>query len=497
MAGELRRRHGRDEGQARGDRTARDARRGRRARAARRRRRERRERGPRRRGSGDRALAAPREPARDPRRARVAGREPSRAAARRVRGLARARARSAARRDPRGMAAAAEDVRERAVDALVPLARARRWSPPGLVADALRDAGPSPAVRRRAFAALRQIASPLDAVRTALARGAPDIRAQALLVLGFATGRRRRRMLARSCSARSTMPTRPCGLGVPRGDHAAPAARTGVARARAEPRAVARSGRADAADTARVRAGRGRSARSSPTTSSSRCSRRSRARAADAAIRGAGALIALGDPRAIGAVLQLTRETDPASRRGAVANLVAALARWPDDDRLQARLAWLLDDPDAEVRAAAFDGARRVRATARRGRRARPRRARAALQPGRSARPRAADPRARRCAGARRQRARGSACSAMRSTTKRPKCAARRFARCGRGTPPTRETPIARGAASRHGDLRGQVVAEIARRRVRPSSRPPRSIAGSSRCSAIRSRRSGSPRSPS
>ncbi len=86
-----------------------------------------------------------------------------------------------------GLAAAAEDVRERAVDALVPLARTSVVAA-GSIADALRDAGPSPAVRRRAFEALRQIATPIDAVRTALARGAPDIRAQALLVLGFATG---------------------------------------------------------------------------------------------------------------------------------------------------------------------------------------------------------------------------------------------------------------------------------------------------------------------
>ncbi|MBA3502005.1 MAG: HEAT repeat domain-containing protein, partial [Deltaproteobacteria bacterium] len=76
---------------------------------------------------------------------------------------------------------------------------------------------------------------------------------------------------------------------------------------------------------------------------------------ADAAIRGARSLLALGDPRAVGAVLQLTREADPALRRGATANLVLALATWPDDDRLSARLVWLLDDVDHDVRHFAFD----------------------------------------------------------------------------------------------------------------------------------------------
>src|SRR5439155_22720224 len=63
-------------------------------------------------------------------------------------------------------------------------------------------------------------------------------------------------------------------------------------------------------------------------------------RSGDAAIRGAGCLLALGDPRAIGALLQLTREADPALRRGATSNLVLAVATWPDDDRLTARLVW-------------------------------------------------------------------------------------------------------------------------------------------------------------
>src|SRR4029077_20927836 len=82
-----------------------------------------------------------------------------------------------------GMAAAAEDVRTRDADALIPLGRTSVIAA-GMIADALRDNSPN--VRRAAFRALRSIAAPLDAVRTALSRGTPDIRAEALLVLGFA-----------------------------------------------------------------------------------------------------------------------------------------------------------------------------------------------------------------------------------------------------------------------------------------------------------------------
>ena len=82
-----------------------------------------------------------------------------------------------------GLAARFEDVRVLAVEALIPLARSSVIAA-GLVADALRDAHPT--VRRRAFAALREIVrEPVDAVRTALARGTPDVRAEALLHLGF------------------------------------------------------------------------------------------------------------------------------------------------------------------------------------------------------------------------------------------------------------------------------------------------------------------------
>ncbi|HEX3763044.1 MAG TPA: hypothetical protein VHW23_30315, partial [Kofleriaceae bacterium] len=81
-----------------------------------------------------------------------------------------------------GLAARFEDVRVRAVEALVAPARASVLAA-GMIADALRDA--HPAVRRRAFAALREAREPAEAVRTALARGTEDVRAEALLHLGF------------------------------------------------------------------------------------------------------------------------------------------------------------------------------------------------------------------------------------------------------------------------------------------------------------------------
>ena len=50
----------------------------------------------------------------------------------------------------------------RAVDALIPLARTSVIAA-GMIADALRDGHPT--VRHRAFAALRQVSEPLDAVQ--------------------------------------------------------------------------------------------------------------------------------------------------------------------------------------------------------------------------------------------------------------------------------------------------------------------------------------------
>jgi ParB family chromosome partitioning protein len=78
-------------------------------------------------------------------------------------------------------------------------------------------------------------------------------------------------------------------------------------------------------------------------------------RHAATALRAARFLGALGDARATGALLQLTREAEAELRRAAIAALAHAARSMPGDTRITARLEWLLDDPDATVRAAAFD----------------------------------------------------------------------------------------------------------------------------------------------
>lgn len=73
-------------------------------------------------------------------------------------------------------------------------------------------------------------------------------------------------------------------------------------------------------------------------------------RTPETAVRGARGLAQLGDTRALGALLQLTREPDPALRRQAATALQEL-----KDARAKKRLAWMLDDADAAVRSAALD----------------------------------------------------------------------------------------------------------------------------------------------
>ncbi len=73
-------------------------------------------------------------------------------------------------------------------------------------------------------------------------------------------------------------------------------------------------------------------------------------RAADTALAGAAALAQLADGRALGALLQVSRDPSAALRRRAafaLASLGGAHA--------QKRLAWMLDDADADARAAAYE----------------------------------------------------------------------------------------------------------------------------------------------
>jgi ParB family chromosome partitioning protein len=80
-------------------------------------------------------------------------------------------------------------------------------------------------------------------------------------------------------------------------------------------------------------------------------------RALDTCLRGARGLAVLGDPRAFGLLLQLSREEDPAAR-AEVCRALAAL----DDPRAGDRLRSLLFDPEAAVRDAAFSALARLQA---------------------------------------------------------------------------------------------------------------------------------------
>lgn len=73
-------------------------------------------------------------------------------------------------------------------------------------------------------------------------------------------------------------------------------------------------------------------------------------RAADTALAGAAALAHLGDGRALGALLQVSRDPSTALRRRA-AFALAALG----GAHAQKRLAWMLDDSDADARSAAYE----------------------------------------------------------------------------------------------------------------------------------------------
>ncbi|HSD88150.1 MAG TPA: hypothetical protein VLB44_11570, partial [Kofleriaceae bacterium] len=362
-----------------------------------------------------------------------------------------------------GKASSFDDVRARAVEALIPLAPTSVIAA-GMIADALRDG--SPTVRQRAMAALRQVSPAQEAVRIALARGTPDVRAQALLVLGFA-------LKATDASARA--------LASSALDDADPGVRTAAfltavmqrRRLAARLHAVMPSiqqlfnqlatqmgtpldlGPAGDLDDDELE----------PLFAALAC------RAPDAAIRGAGALIALGDARALGAVLQLTREPEPALRRGATANLVAALARWPNDDRLSARLVWLLDDPDAEVRSFAFDALARIAAAA--GVDAELDLAELALRCSQE------DLRVRALQILVRVGAPGSTVHARANTLlgdalddEAAKVRGEAFRTLWAWHTADPETPLSRGAASRHADLRIQVIAEVERRRQAKQATP-------------------------
>ncbi len=82
-------------------------------------------------------------------------------------------------------------------------------------------------------------------------------------------------------------------------------------------------------------------------------------RTPETALRGARGLARLGDTRALGALLQLSRESDASLRREAALSLRAL-----EDPRAKKRLIWMLDDADAAVRAAALDAYSKLESSA-------------------------------------------------------------------------------------------------------------------------------------
>ena len=80
------------------------------------------------------------------------------------------------------------------------------------------------------------------------------------------------------------------------------------------------------------------------------------ARHVDVAVQGAWALGVFADPRAIGALLQLSRDGSAAVRRSVIELAQhAILGGVPGAAQLRGRIEWLFNDTDKNVRAAAFD----------------------------------------------------------------------------------------------------------------------------------------------
>jgi ParB family transcriptional regulator, chromosome partitioning protein len=250
------------------------------------------------------------------------------------------------------------DIRAEAVTRLPAL---REVSPlvPGLVADQLSDGDAK--VRERSLEALfaLEAAGSLVPVRTALAKGPPDVRAASLRRLVDEEGR-----VAPSDEARAVLQAAmddedegvrrdaffSCVASSPR--LASKLSQVDRSIAKALGRVL--DARAVAALPAIPVGVALEETELEPLFAAVAC------RHADAALRGSRALAVLGDSRASGLLLQLSREPDPGVRRQVVAALLDAALTMPTDRRSIARLEWLLDDPETTVRAASFEALQRL-----------------------------------------------------------------------------------------------------------------------------------------
>lgn len=247
------------------------------------------------------------------------------------------------------LASSHADMRIEAVKRL-PALRATSPLVPGLIAEKLSD--PEPSVRMASLDALFVLEGrgSLDPVRVALDRGPPDVRVAALLLLGYAK--------------RGRDPEGEAIVEAALDDADANVRRTAFFVAVASrARLIAELVKSDSAIAEQhagvtkkgsfsdeVADGSPTEADKQPLFAALAC------RSPDTALRGARALAVLGDARATGALLQLSREADVSVRRAGVEALLAALTALPGDDRLVARLEWLLDDEDDNIRGRAFEG---------------------------------------------------------------------------------------------------------------------------------------------
>lgn len=239
------------------------------------------------------------------------------------------------------------DMRVAAVRRLPPL---REASPlvPGLVAELLsdRDAG----VRSEALSALFSLEpdAPLSAARTGLAKGPADVRCAVIVHIGVArlalspegeelieNGLDDEDESVRSTAILTSIASRPALIAAVR---------------RVDPHTKEAVGRLEAAGTfADAGDATNRTEADLKPLFAAMASR-----FPDTALRAARLLALLGDARATGALLQLSREPDAAMRRFVVEALMRAATAMPGDARVVDRLRWLIDDPEPTVRQSAF-----------------------------------------------------------------------------------------------------------------------------------------------
>jgi ParB family chromosome partitioning protein len=237
------------------------------------------------------------------------------------------------------------------VEALRRLPGLREASPlvPAMIAGALGDGRPE--VRLAALDALYELEPdrPLEAARTGLGKGPADIRREVLVRIG------RARLLGDPDGARLVESALDDGDAMVR----SVAFLVGIAAIAPLAAAIKKADPHTAKGIEEIEAGsdfadhvsapaRVDDADLRPLFAAMAC------RNPDTALRAARALALLGDPRATGALLQLSREPDDQIRRHVVEALFSAVLAMPGDARPVDRLRWLLDDPSETVRQDAF-----------------------------------------------------------------------------------------------------------------------------------------------